>query len=198
MAHPTGRLLSSCAVASRLALTLFLAMLAMLADLTLARGIVPGPTVQEGLFVKNNWIFKREFFFKRDQPRNGQDVVDMRANRLAKFGKSGEVGYWKVERRAPPGAKRNLKLALQNGFDILVLDVPEQGDRKDLIVSYEIPVTRGRYHPSAIMFAEEGKIFVARAKEELTGAAAAARKNIGTFKVDLATLPPIVDRTFTL
>ena len=62
----------------------------------------------------------------------------MRANRLAKFGKSGEVGYWKVERRAPPGAKRNLKLALQNGFDILVLDVPEQGDRKDLIVSYEV------------------------------------------------------------
>lgn len=62
----------------------------------------------------------------------------MRANRLAKFGISGEVGYWKVERRAPPGAKRNWKLPLQDGIDVLVLDVPEQGERKDLIVSYEV------------------------------------------------------------
>lgn len=62
----------------------------------------------------------------------------------------------------------------------------------------QIPVTRGRYHPSAIMFAPEGSIYVARSKQELVGAAASARKKIGTFAVDLPTLPPIVDRAFTL
>lgn len=60
----------------------------------------------------------------------------MKDNRLAEFANSGEVGYWKVERRSVPGAKR--KLSIRGGMDVLVLDVPEQGDNKDLIVSYEV------------------------------------------------------------
>ena len=64
------------------------------------------------------------------------DHVAMRDNRLAKFSNSGEVGYWKVERRSVPGAKR--KFNMVGGMDVLVLDVPEQGDNKDLIVSYEV------------------------------------------------------------
>lgn len=58
-------------------------------------------------------------------------------------------------------------------------------------------MTKGRYHPTSIQFAGEGSIFVAGSKEELVGTAAAARKKIGTFSVDLKTLPPMIDRTFT-
>ena len=58
-------------------------------------------------------------------------------------------------------------------------------------------MAQGRYHPTAIQFAGEGSIFVAASKEELVGVAAAARKKIGTFSVDLKTLPPMIDRTFT-
>ncbi|CAM9257499.1 unnamed protein product [Hapterophycus canaliculatus] len=143
-------------------------------------------------------MIKREFFFKRDQSKNGSDNLTVRENKLARFDRSGEVGYWKLERRAIPGAPKR-KIPLSNeGMDVLVLDVPEQGERKNLIVSYEIPVTNGRYHPTSVMFAERGSIYVARSKEELVGAAAAARKKIGSFSVDLPTLPPMVDRTFTL
>ena len=56
----------------------------------------------------------------------------------------------------------------------------------------------GRYHPTSVMFAERGGIFVASSKEELVGPAAAARKRIGSFSVDLPTLPPMVDRNFSL
>lgn len=62
----------------------------------------------------------------------------VRDNRLAKFSNSGEVGYWKVERRPVPGAPKR-KIPLMNEMmDVLVLDVPEQGERKNLIVSYEV------------------------------------------------------------
>lgn len=62
----------------------------------------------------------------------------MRDNRLAKFANSGEVGYWKVERRSTPGAGAKRKFSRVGGMDVLILDVPEQGDNKDLIVSYEV------------------------------------------------------------
>lgn len=62
----------------------------------------------------------------------------MRENKLAKFFKSGEVGYWKVERRLIPGAPKRKIPLLNESMDVLVLDVPEQGDRKNLIVSYEV------------------------------------------------------------
>ena len=58
-------------------------------------------------------------------------------------------------------------------------------------------MAEGRYHANSIQFADEGSIFVAASKEELVGAAGAARKKIGTFSVDLKTLPPMIDRTFT-
>lgn len=62
----------------------------------------------------------------------------------------------------------------------------------------KIPVAEGRYHPTAVMFAEKGSIYVASRKEELVGPAAAARKKIGSFSVDLPTMPPMVDRNFNL
>jgi len=48
------------------------------------------------------------------------------------------------------------------------------------------------------MFAERGSIYVAGSKEELVGPAAAARKRIGSFSVDLPMMPPLVDRAFTV
>lgn len=62
----------------------------------------------------------------------------MRENNLAKFSSSGEVGYWKVERRPLPGAPKRKTPLPSEGIDVLVLDIPEQGDRKNLIVSYEV------------------------------------------------------------
>lgn len=62
----------------------------------------------------------------------------------------------------------------------------------------KIPVAGGRYHPTSVMFAEKGSIYVSSSKEELAGPAAAARKKIGSFSVDLPTLPPMVDRNFAL
>lgn len=62
----------------------------------------------------------------------------------------------------------------------------------------KIPVAGGRYHPTSIMFAEKGSIYVANSKDELVGPAAARRKKIGSFSVDLPTLGPMVDRNFTL
>ncbi len=62
----------------------------------------------------------------------------MRENKLAKFHDSGEVGYWKVERRPVPGAPKRKIPLLTDSMDVLVLDIPEQGERKNLIVSYEV------------------------------------------------------------
>lgn len=62
----------------------------------------------------------------------------------------------------------------------------------------KIPVVGGRYHPTSVMFAEKGSIYVAGSKEELVEPAATARKKIGSFSVDLPTLTPMVDRNFTL
>eukprot|EP00752_Nemacystus_decipiens_P001953 g1880.t1 len=164
----------------------------------LGSAVKQGPLVPEGSFVKENWIITREFFFKRDQSKNGADLLNVRDNKLAKFFKSGEVGYWKVERRPIPGAPKRKIPLFNEAMDVLVLDIPEQGQRKDLIVSYEIPVAGGRYHPTSVMFAEKGSILVASSKEELVGPAAASRKKIGSFSVDLPTLSPMVDRNFTL
>lgn len=71
------------------------------------------------------------------KPQNGRTFVTVRQNRLARF-RSGEVAYWKVENRPIPGQKKGA-LAM-TGQDLLVLDVPDQGDKKDLIVSYEVCV----------------------------------------------------------
>lgn len=62
----------------------------------------------------------------------------------------------------------------------------------------KIPVGRGRFHPSAIRFGQQGNIFVAKSKEDLIGAAAYARKRVGTFKVSLKTVAPLVDRAYTI
>lgn len=45
------------------------------------------------------------------------------------------MAYWKVENRPLPGQKGALALT---GQDLFVLDVPDQGDKKDLIISYEV------------------------------------------------------------
>lgn len=76
------------------------------------------------------------------QTKNGDDKLNVRENKLAKFKKSGEVGYWKVERRAIPGAPKRKIPLLTESMDVLVLDVPEQGERKNLIVSYEVRFVR--------------------------------------------------------
>lgn len=72
------------------------------------------------------------------QTKNGADLLNVRENKLAKFSKTGEVGYWKVERRPIPGAPKRKIPLLNEAMDVLVLDIPEQGDRKNLIVSYEV------------------------------------------------------------
>lgn len=74
----------------------------------------------------------------KTQTKNGADLLKMRDNKLAKFNKSGEVGYWKVERRPIPGAPKRKNPLLNEAMDVLVLDIPEQGERKNLIVSYEV------------------------------------------------------------
>lgn len=74
----------------------------------------------------------------KNKSKSGSDLLTVRENKLAKFNRSGEVGYWKLERRPVPGTPKR-KIPLSNeGMDVLVLDVPEQGDRKNLIVSYEV------------------------------------------------------------
>ncbi|CAN0120743.1 unnamed protein product [Ectocarpus sp. 12 AP-2014] len=198
---------SSWVAAPRAAVGLFLLLLVVFLDLATARmnsrrgikGAVKNtPLVQDGSFAKVDWRITRDFFFKRDQAKNGADFLTARENKLAKFNNSGEVGYWKLVRRPIPGARKRQSPLGNEGIDYLVLDIPEQGPRRNLIVSYEIPISNGRYHPSSIMFAQKGTIYVANAKEQLVGPAAATRKKIGSFSVDLPTLEPMVDRTFTL
>ena len=77
------------------------------------------------------------------QTKNGVDFLNVRENKLAKFFNSGEVGYWKVERRPIPGAPKRKIPLLNEAMDVLVLDIPEQGDRKNLIVSYEVRCAGG-------------------------------------------------------
>lgn len=74
----------------------------------------------------------------KTQTKSGADLLNVRDNKLAKFFKTGEVGYWKVERRSIPGAPKRKIPLLNEAMDVLVLDIPEQGERKNLIVSYEV------------------------------------------------------------
>lgn len=75
---------------------------------------------------------------KNTQTKNGTEKLNVRENKLARFDESGEVGYWKVERRPIPGAPKRKIPLLNEAMDVLVLDIPEQGQRRDLIVSYEV------------------------------------------------------------
>lgn len=75
------------------------------------------------------------------QTKNGDDFLTARENKLAKFNNSGEVGYWKLVRRPIPGAPKRQTPLSNEGIDYLVLDIPEQGPRRNLIVSYEVCAT---------------------------------------------------------
>lgn len=72
------------------------------------------------------------------QTKNGAEILTARENKLARFNESGEVGYWKVVRRPIPGAPKRKTPLGNEGIDYFVLDIPEQGPRKNLIVSYEV------------------------------------------------------------
>ncbi|CAN0433649.1 unnamed protein product, partial [Ectocarpus fasciculatus] len=93
---------------------------------------------QDGSFVRDNWRITRDFFFKQDQTKNGAEILTARENKLARFNESGEVGYWKVVRRPIPGAPKRKTPLGNEGMDYFVLDIPEQGPRRNLIVSYEV------------------------------------------------------------
>lgn len=80
-------------------------------------------------------------------------------------------------------------------------------DRRALGASFvvmptQIAVTRGRFQPTSVRFAPEGAIYLIDRKAKSKGKDAKdtgrkAKMKIGTFRVDMKTLPPIIDRAFT-
>lgn len=58
-----------------------------------------------------------------------------------------------------------------------------------------MPVARGTYQPTSVRMAEEGCIYIFNAKERLAKGDAALKK-IGSFSMNMRTLPPLVDRAF--
>ena len=83
---------------------------------------------------------------------DGETTLKLLPNRVAKFG-TGETGVWGVKSKpSPPGTPRRSGRGNHDGsFDTgVALEIEVTEGRDGPVVVYSIPLTTGRYQPSAL------------------------------------------------